>query len=236
MLEEFTNYYNTFNKEKAIVYKYKHSIRVMEICGMLAKSLNLSEEEIQLCKLIGLLHDYGRFMQWKLYNSYNDLETLDHADYSVELLFDNNEIKKFNAQKKYYNIIYDAIKNHNKYKIDKNVSKESLLYINIIRDADKLDILSEFSNSLLYPENNGNFIHKAVRNNFFKHKSVKTPKNRTTYDLIIVKMAFIFDLNFEYSFKYLNELKITNKIEALDKNVFKEYIEEFKRYMEERTC
>ena len=49
-----------------INYKYHHSYRVMDAMEILAIKLNLPEKDIHLAKVIGLLHDIGRFEQDKL--------------------------------------------------------------------------------------------------------------------------------------------------------------------------
>ena len=38
--------------------------------------------------LIGLLHDIGRFEQVKVYDTFSDIDSIDHADYGVEILGD----------------------------------------------------------------------------------------------------------------------------------------------------
>lgn len=236
MVEEFTKYYDTFEKEEAIIYKYKHSLRVMKIAESIALSLNLSEEEVYVAKLIGLLHDYSRFEQWKEFKSYNDLITFDHADMASDILFKRNEIEKYDLDKKYYEIVRLAIKNHNKYKVPR-MSKKALLFTKIIRDADKLDILNLSTNSIITENGNKNYIHKAVDNYFFKHKSVRTPKLRTNNDLIVVKLAFIYDLNFSYSFNYIIKNKVIEKLDSdVDKSLFKKYIDEIEKYLKEKLC
>ena len=47
-----------------------HSLRVMKKSRIIAQSLKLSEEEIQIATLIGLLHDIGRFEQYTKYNTF----------------------------------------------------------------------------------------------------------------------------------------------------------------------
>ena len=60
--EEFIKYTENFNtKDKNVKRKQQHSIRVMKIAEQIATNLKLSEEQIQLATLIGLLHDIGRF-------------------------------------------------------------------------------------------------------------------------------------------------------------------------------
>ena len=82
--EIFKKYVDTFDtSERAIERKYVHSLRVMDLCDMLAKANNYNEKDIELSNIIGLLHDYGRFPQWTKYKTYNDLTSIDHADLGV---------------------------------------------------------------------------------------------------------------------------------------------------------
>ncbi|MDD3187514.1 MAG: HD domain-containing protein [Bacilli bacterium] len=237
MIEKFKKYVDKFPKEKGIVYKYNHSLRVMKICEEIGKSLKLTKEQLEAIKIMGLLHDFARFEQWMQYKSFNDLTTFDHGERSSQLLFDENKIKDYNLDKKYYNIVSSAIKNHNKYSIPKMTNKEEELFSKIIRDADKLDILNKFTKSLLYEEDNGQSIHKSVEQYFFKHLPVRTPIKRTDNDLIIVKLAFIYDFNFSYSFKYIKKHKIIDRIEkGIDNKLFAKYIKETKKYMEGKIC
>lgn len=236
MVEEFTKYYETFKKDKAITYKYQHSLRVMKIAESIALSLNLSDEEVYVAKLIGLLHDYSRFKQWAEFDSYNDLITFDHADMAAHILFDKNEIEKYDLDKKYYEIVRLAIKNHNKYKVPR-MSKKALLFTKIIRDADKLDILNLSTKAIFTENGNKNYIHKSLNNYFFKHRSVRTPKRRTDNDLIVIKLAFIYDLNFNYSFNYIVKNNVIEKLASdVDQKLFEKYINEIKNYLKEKIC
>lgn len=231
MLEVFKEYVDKFNECDAIKYKYFHSIRVMNLSEQLGKDLNI--EDLELVKLIGILHDYARFIQWEKYQSFNDLKTFDHGDEAIKILFDEKEIEKYNVKKEQYQIIKDAIKYHNKYEIG-NVDKESLIYCQIIRDADKLDIISNFTKGI-FKDNEGNFIHEEIKKQFFNHKQVKKLKDSTTNDKLIIMLALIYDLNFIYSFKYLKENKIIEKIQnQVEKEIFEIYFKEIKKYIEEQ--
>ena len=58
---------------------------VKEIAGKIARSLNFSEEEIKLAKVIGVLHGIARFEQYKRFQTFSDLKSIDHGDYGVEM-------------------------------------------------------------------------------------------------------------------------------------------------------
>lgn len=73
--------------------KINHTFRVMELCEMIGRSLNLSNENLDLAILCGLLHDIGRFEQWKQYGTFEDAKSIDHGNLGVEVLKENNLIK-----------------------------------------------------------------------------------------------------------------------------------------------
>ena len=85
MLEvAFDKYVSNYDLSNELIkLKYDHSYRVMELSIKYAKELEFSESDIELCKIIGLLHDFGRFEQLKVYNTFDDNKSIDHADYSV---------------------------------------------------------------------------------------------------------------------------------------------------------
>ena len=69
-IEEFKKYTSNYLEYgDMITLKINHTLRVMDLCEEIAKSLNLSEEEIYIAKIIGLLHDIGRFEQYKEYRN-----------------------------------------------------------------------------------------------------------------------------------------------------------------------
>ena len=103
----FREYANTFDMtDQRIKQKYNHSIRVMNLCEKYAKMLCFSDEEVYLAKVIGLLHDFGRFEQLKRFDSYSD-KNIDHAVLGVNLLFD--EFNNFMIELFYKRIIVKKI-------------------------------------------------------------------------------------------------------------------------------
>ena len=138
---EFDNYAKKYDMEdETINRKYYHTYRVMKISGEIAKSLNLSEEEVELAKVIGLLHDIARFEQYKKFQTFSDLKSFDHGDYGAEILKKDNFIRKFVENNQYDSIIIKAVKNHNKFKIEKGLTQNELLYSKIVIDADNFGL------------------------------------------------------------------------------------------------
>ena len=75
--------------------KLKHSYRVMENAGKIAESLNLNEKEIEISKMIGLLHDIGHFETIKIKDILKEDKKIDHGDFGVEILQKDNYIRRF---------------------------------------------------------------------------------------------------------------------------------------------
>ena len=115
-MEAFDSYTKQFDMTNRItVLKYNHSYRVSKLSNMLASSLNLNNQDVELATLIGLIHDIGRFEQIKKFNIISDKVTnTDHANESCVYLFDNGHIRDFIKDNKYDSIILKAIINHNK--------------------------------------------------------------------------------------------------------------------------
>lgn len=217
--KEFILYSEKFDlKNENIKRKQLHSIRVMNICEKITKKINLNNEEIELAKLVGLLHDIGRFRQYEKYRTYIDRESIDHGDYGVTLLKENNYIETFVEDKKHIEIILKAIKNHNKYKIQKGLNEEELKYAKLIRDADKIDILYEavniFWNNIEDKEEMENStISKESEMQFFQELNIKSRGSKETKaDNLIKIISFIYDINYKASLEIIKEDKYIDKI------------------------
>ncbi|NMA50255.1 MAG: HD domain-containing protein [Mollicutes bacterium] len=204
---KFYKYVSNFNmKEEAIHSKYFHSFRVMKLQEKYAKALGFNKKDIKLAKIIGLLHDIGRFEQYKVYKTYDDQMSTDHALLGVKILFEDNLIKKFVKDEKDYELIKFAILNHNKYQIDKLSDERFIKHAKLIRDTDKIDIFyvigylkdydHKFDNSKVNP--------KIVKN-ILNHEIANYKEIRTNNDFLLLKFAAAFDLNYDLAAKELRE-------------------------------
>ena len=224
--KEFIKYTNNYDiQNEHIARKIGHSIRVMEISANIAKDLKLNNEQIELAKIIGLLHDIARFEQWKRYETFKDSKSCDHGDLGVEILQGNDFIRKFVEENKYDKIILTAIKNHNKYKIEEGLTEEELLFSKIIRDADKLDIMYEGVEMLWKDEQEIKEIEQSditqeVYNQFISEQTINRIYSRLPADRLLCFIGFIFDINFKYDFIVIKKEDYINKI--LDKFNFKQ--------------
>lgn len=210
----FNKYVNNFNvKDGPTALKIRHTYEVIKKSEYIAIGLGLDKDDIELAKLIALLHDIGRFQQIEKYNNFND-DKIDHAEFGVKILFEDNLIRNFIETSKYDDIIYKAILNHNKFQIEENLNEKELLHCKIIRDADKLDNFrvkkeDKFEDMFpnIYNSDTVNYesISSKVYEDFMKHKCIRLEDRKTIIDYWVCILAFIFDLNFDISLKYVKE-------------------------------
>jgi len=226
--ELFNKYVDSFdNKNDKVDYKYKHSFRVAALALEIAKSLNLSEEDIELAHVCGLLHDIGRFFQVTEFNTYHDIDSCDHGDVGYDVL------KSLGVND---SIILKSTKYHNKREIPDDLTEREELFLKITRDADKLDILANCC--LDVPKDELKITDEVVK--VFEKRSLTVDKDGDTSDAMqyLRCVSFIFDINFDYSYKYIKKhdlilsklnslLKISKDERLLDiKEIVNNYINE----------
>ena len=242
----FKEYVKNYNPDKKIKLKISHIERVSQISKTLAENLNLSKEDIELAELIGLLHDIGRFEQIRIYNTFMDKESINHAEYGVKVLFEDGLIRKFLDDKKYDNIIKLAILNHNKIEIENELSEKEQLHAKIIRDADKTDIFYVLTiadkEEIWYSSDLSNQkISDKIYNDFIENRLINYKYIKTGVDILAIHFTYIYNLYFKQSIKIIydnNYLdKLYNRFSFNDKQTkerMKEIYETTKKYIEEK--
>ena len=203
--KEYISNYNPENPKIAL--KIAHIFRTAEKAKKIAINLNLSEEDVELAELIGMLHDIGRFEQLKRYNTYNDRESINHGEYGAKILFEDRLIEKIIDDRQYDRIIYLAVINHNRDNIEEGLNERELLHCKIIRDADKWDIFyveTIESNEAIWGENNPVFNHEVtpeVFNDFMNTGRIDYSKRKIKEDSFITYLAYFYDIYFDYTLK-----------------------------------
>lgn len=219
VFKEYVKNYNT--EDGKIALKIGHILRVTEKSREIAEKLNLEAEDINLAELIGLLHDIGRFEQVRIYNTFYDKDSINHGEYGVKILFEDNLIRKFIQDDCYDEIIKKAILNHNKPRIEEGLTDRELMHAKIIRDADKLDIYyvlltEKLENSYGCKDFSKDKITDEIYREFKENHMIDYRNLKTNADLLVAHIAYIFDFYYNYS---LNIVKENNYIEKIEQKV-----------------
>lgn len=231
-IEAFREYVSNYDfSQDKIRLKYEHTIRVMELSRKYAKLLGFSEEDVELATLIGLLHDIGRFEQVRVYDSFDDLNTVDHADYSVEQLFNKGEIKRFTTREDWYPILAFAIRNHNKLTIKETDNERMLKHAKLIRDTDKMDIMVVMIGRVRVKDTS---ISPKVLEATKNHECANRKYAVTTSDRVAIYYGFAFDINYDVVLKEYKKNFTTFHESLDDKEKFQELYEDIIKYIDER--
>lgn len=231
--EAFNSYINSFkgltdSQQLNFDIKKEHSQRVADISLHLAEKLEFPEEQCQLAYFIGLFHDIGRFQQLVEFNTFQDEESVDHAELAVKILTEEAVFKKFDFAGN--DLFLKAIANHNKLKLQNGLSEQELKFARLIRDADKLDILkvlTDYYTSRNAPANHtltwdlpkGNVVSPVVAKEVLAGRLVSKKNIASEIDVKIMQLSWVFDLNFRPSFEHLFKDRFLERIyNTLSKN------------------
>jgi len=226
--QAFRNFVKNYdiNHDK-ISRKINHTFEVVKLSEHIAKQLNLSNEHIELAKIVALLHDIGRFEQARVYGNFDDYLTFDHGEYGAKILLENNLIRKFVEDDKNDKLILNVVRSHNKHIISEYLTEEELLYSNIVRDADKLDnyrvalitdvksLGTNTEEAILITQT----ITDEVFNDIMNCKSSARSKMKNGLDKWVSYAAHVFDFHFNICLKDIKEKNYINLI--LDRFTFK---------------
>ncbi len=236
MLDKFREYVSNYDlNNNDILSKYNHSIRVMKLMIKYAEKLNYTEEEKEICQIVGLLHDIGRFLQLKVFKTYIDYKSVDHADYSVEQLFKKGDIKLFCKKEEWYPIIQFAIKYHNKLELPDSGDEVTNKIAKLIRDVDKMDVIYTIGVlKELKHRAKEDRVSPLVMEEVFKHQNINVKLANNYNDRLVIQMAFVFGIyNDVILLEYEKYLDSYYRVVCVGEDFAKIY-KEIKKYIKER--
>lgn len=221
--DSFLLFYSGWNKGEIskVEIKKQHSLRVSELSGIIAASLQLETEDIALARIIGLIHDLGRFPQLIKYNTFDDEVSADHSLLALEEMDRVNLFQGIDDESVL--IIRGAVFYHNKEDLPVTLSERERLFCKIIRDADKLDILQSLSDyyadPTVIPDHTLSWevakrggISQPVAQAAKNGKSVQKEAVKTSDDIKVMQLSWVYDLNFKASFRILSKGQYVDKI------------------------
>ena len=246
----FAEYVKNYNAEDSKVkLKIEHTYRVAGLSEAIAKSIGLSGEALELAWLIGLLHDIGRFEQLKNYGTFIDSESIDHAKYGCSILFDEGVIRDYLKNDFEDELIRTAIHWHNEYRIPEELDERTKMYCNILRDADKIDILKancDFPLEEIYNTTTevlkNEEVTKEVMDNFRERKAVLRSLKKASIDHIVGHISLTFELVYKKSLElmvsqgYLQELLDFKSDNPITREQFEKLKVIIKDYVDTELC
>ena len=222
-----------------IQLKLEHSIKVAESCRIFATRMDWSQSDIYTAEVIGLFHDIGRFSQLVEYRTFADENSINHGERGYRL------IKQFGIlsflPESGQSGILNGIRYHNSRYIPTHITTDSLPFLRLVRDADKLDIIrvirSHIKNNRLeeHPEIILNIdidgpVNPDALKQILNKETVSYKNVKSLADFGLAQLAWIYDINYKVTFQEIIDGNIIDKITEFFPHI--QEIQEVKQHVE----
>ena len=213
---------NTENNRN-FALKEKHTSLVCANMNILADSLTLHNNERQTAQAIALFHDVGRFEQYRRYSTFRDDMSVNHATLGVRVLAEERVLE--NIEEKEQQTILRAVTLHNVFRIPAEINDRDIIFIRMIRDADKLDIWRLFAEYYELPEAERASAaglgfpdlpeySRDLLQRLQHREMVHLSTLKTLNDFKLLQLSWVFDLNFPVSFRLVLERGYIDRLAA----------------------
>lgn len=222
----FCGYVDSFRDEKGSLHpmlqlKYDHSLRVADEAREIASDLGWGSEDIRLAETVGLFHDVGRFSQFQEFKTYYDPKSVNHGCRGFEVLQKSDWLTGLSDAEKC--TILEAVRLHNCHLLPENLSPQLERHVNLVRDADKLDIFFVLNNAIEERRLNDNpgIIWNLPRNmppsrvildDLCNHRQARYENVKSEADFCLLQLCWIYDLNYLPTIRRVAEREIVTRI------------------------
>jgi hypothetical protein len=226
----FDRYTHSFDLSVSMIeMKRRHSLDVMRIGEDLTRALSWPEDEARTGIAACLLHDTGRFTQYRDFGTYHDGASVDHGERGFEVLraeflgdFSNVGDSGEPADDAGREALLQAVRWHNKKELPANLPREVMPFCRLARDADKLDVfalvrarMEEGTIGELLPRHkidaplSPRLLDEVEANGSGSYKNASS-----LLDFLLIQMTWVLDLNFAPSLRVVEESGVLSSIQS----------------------
>ena len=194
-----------------------HCGHVSDNCRALAEDLHLQPGGQMTAAAVGLLHDTGRFSQYAEFGSFIDKETVSHSERGYEIAEKSPvllSLSPCDRQK-----ILDGIRYHTSKDFAARAHPESIDYIKLLRDADRIDrfritleLIQHDSAARKLSVRSDGPVNPKVTDRICNHKSASKKIIGSTLDFYLFRLSSVFDIAFGVTYKRVSESGIVGEI------------------------
>ena len=207
----------------AIALKLDHTRRVADNARTIACELGWAEDDVLLAEALGWLHDVGRFDQYAEFGHYHDATSFDHGRRGFEVAREAPVLAPLATPIR--NALLDGIRLHNARSIPPDIVPASRPFLEVVRDADKLDIFRVVAEEL----DRDGFRELA---SMWPHIDLDGPVNpqllrevrsqptadiallRSLADFLVLQISWVRDLNCSPSFALVRDRRLLEALAA----------------------
>lgn len=253
-LQKLKGWFNDYTKsfyssdeedQRNIDLKIEHTRHVCSNITEIGRGASLNENQMRVAEAIALFHDVGRFPQYARYKTFRDALSINHGLLGATTLIKEKVLDSLPQEEQ--RLITETVKFHNAFAMPAALTGEGRLFLQLVRDADKVDIYRVFIEYYETPEDkrasatafgvpNTPEYSEVMLSCILKKQVASYSDIKTENDFRLMKLSWVYDMHFHDSVRLVQERgyidSIINKLpqthditEAV--NVLKKYIMHF---------
>ncbi|NJD39010.1 MAG: HD domain-containing protein [Geobacter sp.] len=203
--------------------KEEHTRRVVACMAEIAAGEGLDAPQTLKALSIALLHDVGRFPQYRRWRTFRDSESDNHARLSVEVIRKERLLSFLSEEEQLE--IEEAVRFHNLLELPQRFASSSDRFTRLIRDADKLDIWWVFLEYYRQPQEERASavglgfpdlpeVTPACLDALAAGEVVRLEQARVLNDFKLLQISWVYDLNFSTTRRLLRERAYLEQLAA----------------------
>lgn len=214
----FKEYVHGFDLSVSMIQmKFGHSLDVMRVGKKLVDALAWSPEDAAVGVAACLLHDTGRFSQYRDFGTYYDGSSVDHGDRGYEVL--KEKFPSDLADEEAREALLQAVKWHNKKSLP-DLAPQVMPFCRLARDGDKLDVfrlvqrrIDEGTVGDLLPRHKIDApLSPALLDEVEQNWSGSYKHASSLQDFLLIQLTWALDVNYAPSLQMMEESGVLEKI------------------------
>ena len=221
--ERYTESYLSNASNKApYALKREHTFRVRDNIRCLGKALGLDAATLRLGEAAGLLHDVGRFPQFRDHGTFRDAVSVNHGLLGCETIKTQGVLDRLSHGERTH--ILAAVEYHNAYHLPLDMAPDALFLTRLVRDGDKLDILQvmgdKYQKDINSKENafitmdlaQDGAVSPVLVEKIRQGQMLDNRQVSSLNDLKLLQLSWVFDFNFPSAYLLLEERNLMGQI------------------------
>ena len=194
--------------------KVEHTRNVRENILLIAKGLSLSEDRMRLAETVALFHDVGRFPQYAKYKTFRDAVSLSHGLLGMKTLIKDGVLDRLPEGER--GLVLKVVNFHGAFSIPAIFDSDTVFFLKMVRDADKVDIFRVFleyyesppeerASATAFGVPDSPEYSKIMLANIYNREVASYSHIKTENDFKLMKLSWIYALYFDGSVRLLQE-------------------------------
>ncbi len=221
--DTYTKSFYSSNEEdqKNIMLKIDHTKNVCKDIIGIAGGASLDENQKKIAEAIALLHDIGRFPQYAKYKTFRDAISTNHGRLGMKTIVEKKVL--CNLPDREQQVITRVVNFHGAFTIPSVLDEDELLFMKLIRDADKVDIFRVFLEYYESPEEDRASAttfgvpdtpeySEVMISSILNRQAAAYSKIKTENDFRLMKLSWVYDMHFNESIRILQSRNYINRI------------------------